>query len=94
MPIVWLAAAVQDVLAIRIFVAEQDPQAAQKIAFRIDQAVEQLGTMPNMGRPGRIFGTRERVISGTAFLAIYRIRDGRVEILRILHGRQPLPESL
>ena len=94
MPIVWLVAAVQDVLQIRVFIAEQDPQAAQNLALRIDRAVGLLGSMANMGRPGRIFGTRELVITGTSFLAVYRVRDGRVEILRILHGRQPLPESL
>ena len=94
MPVVWLAAAVQDVLSIRTFIAKQDPQAAQNIALRIDQAISLLGTMTNMGRPGRIFGTRELVISGTSFLAIYRVGNGRVEILRVFHGRQPIPQSL
>ena len=94
MPIVWLPVAVQDVLQIRTFIAEQDPRSAQKVASRIDQAISHLGQMPNIGRQGRIFGTRELPISGTPFLAIYRVREGRVEILRILHGRQPLPESI
>ena len=94
MPIVWLVAAVQDVLQIRAFIAEQDPQAAQNVALRIDRAIGLLGSMANMGRPGRIFGTRELVISGTSLLAVYRVRDGRIEILRILHGWQPLPEFL
>jgi toxin ParE1/3/4 len=94
MPIVWLAAAVQDVLSIRTFIAQKNPQAAQKVALRIDQAISLLGTMTNIGRPGRIFGTRELVISGTSFLAVYRVENGRVEILRIFHGRQPFPKSL
>lgn len=94
MLIVWLSVAVQDVLQLRTFIADQDPQSAQKVAARIDQAVGHLERMPNMGRPGRIFGTRELAISGTPFLAIYRVREGRVEILRVLHGRHPLPESI
>lgn len=92
MPIVWLSVAVQDVLQIRTFIADQDPQSARKVSARIDQVISHLAKMPKMGRPGRIFGTRELAISGTPFLAIYRVREGRVEILRVLHGRQPLPE--
>jgi toxin ParE1/3/4 len=94
MPIVWLTAAVQDVLSIRTFISQTDSQAAQNISLRLDRAISLLGTMPHMGRPGRIVGTRELAISGTSFLAIYRVQNSRVEILRIFHGRQRLPESL
>jgi toxin ParE1/3/4 len=94
MPIVWLPVAVQDVIHIRTYIADQDPQSVSNVAERIDQAVSRLEKMPNIGRPGRLFGTRELVISGTPFLTVYRLQNNRVEILRILHGRQPFPESL
>jgi toxin ParE1/3/4 len=94
MPIVWLPVAVQDVIHIRTYIADRDPQSASKIGQRIDRAIAHLSVMPNMGRPGRLFGTRELAISGTPFLAVYRVQNHRVEILRILHGRQPFPESL
>jgi toxin ParE1/3/4 len=94
MPIVWLSVAVQDVLQIRTYIAEQDPQAARSLGVRIDKAVGHLAAMPNMGRPGRIFGTRELPISGTSFLVVYRVQNDRVEVLRVLHGRQRFPESL
>lgn len=93
MPIVWLSLAVQDVLNIRTYIAERDPQSARSVALRIDKAVNQLAQMPNIGRPGRIFGTREWVVKGTPYLVVYRLRDARVEILRVLHGRQSFPES-
>jgi plasmid stabilization system protein ParE len=44
-----------------------------------------------MGRPGRISGTRELVITGTPFVAVYRVRADAVEILRFLHGAQRFP---
>ena len=94
MPIVWLPLAVQDIIHIRTYIAEQNPQSASKIAQRIDQAVNHLAQMPHMGRSGRVFGTRELVISGTPFLAVYRLHNHRIEILRILHGRQPFPDPL
>jgi toxin ParE1/3/4 len=94
MSIVWLPIAVQDIIHIRTYIADHDPQSASKIAQRIDQAISHLAVMPNMGRPGRLFGTRELAISGTPFLAVYRVQNHRIEILRILHGRQPFPEAL
>ena len=94
MTIVWLSLAVQDVLQIRSYIAEHDPQSASNVGLRIDKAVGNLAQMPNMGRPGRIFGTRELVVSGTPYLVVYRLRNERVEILRVLHGRQAFPESL
>jgi toxin ParE1/3/4 len=43
-----------------------------------------------IGRPGRVSGTRELAISGTPYLAVYRVQNNRVEILRILHGRNSI----
>jgi toxin ParE1/3/4 len=94
MSIVWLPVAVQDVIHIRTYIADRDLQSANKIGQRIDRAISNLSSMPNMGRPGRLFGTRELAISGTPFLAVYRVKNDRIEILRILHGRQPFPESI
>jgi len=92
-PIVWLPIAVQDLIHLRTYITDQDPQAARKVAICIEQAVSYLAAMPNLGRQGRIFGTRELVISGTPFLAVYRMQNSRIEILQILHGRQPFPET-
>jgi toxin ParE1/3/4 len=94
MPIVWLLAAVQDAIHIRTYLAEEDPEAANKNANCLDQAISKLATMPSWGRQGRIFGTRELVISGTSYMVVYRVRNNRIEILRVLHGRQPFPDSL
>jgi toxin ParE1/3/4 len=94
MPIVWLPIAVQDIIHIRTYIAGEDPKSAQSIALRIDKAVNRLSAMPNLGRPGRISGTRELVVSTTPYLAVYRVQNNRVEILRVLHGRQSFPDVL
>ncbi|PZD75478.1 Toxin RelE2 [Acaryochloris thomasi RCC1774] len=93
MPIVWLPAAVQDIIHIRTYISDNDPVSARNVAQRIDQSVSNLAKMPNMGRPGRLLGTRELVVSGTPYLAVYRVQNSRVEILRVLHGRQPFPDN-
>jgi len=40
------------------------------------------------GRAGRIEGTRERVLSGTPYIVLYRSNGSVIEVLRILHGSQ------
>jgi plasmid stabilization system protein ParE len=47
-----------------------------------------------MGRPGRIEGTRELVISRTPYIAAYRIGGDTVRILRVLHGAQQWPGEM
>jgi plasmid stabilization system protein ParE len=39
-------------IQIRTYIADQNPQSANKIAQRINQAVSYFSAMPNMGRPG------------------------------------------
>jgi toxin ParE1/3/4 len=47
---------------------------------------------PEIGRPGRIGGTRQLVIS-RSFIVIYRVHQNieQVEILRLVHGAQKWP---
>jgi addiction module RelE/StbE family toxin len=56
--------------------------------------VEGLVQFPEMGRPGRIEGTRELVISRTPYIAAYRILGETVRILRVLHGAQLWPDDM
>ena len=49
-----------------------------------------LGDYPEAGRVGRRRGTRALIIASPPFIVIYRVRaqSARVEILRVLHGKQ------
>ena len=47
-----------------------------------------------MGRPGRVPGTREHMVTGTPYLLPYRVRDGVVEVLRVFHAARKWPEEL
>jgi toxin ParE1/3/4 len=94
MPIVWLPIAVQDIIHIRTYIADKDPQSAQNIALQINKSVNRLSAMLNLGRPGRLSSTRELVVTTTPDLAVYRVQNNRVEILRVPHGRQSFPDAL
>jgi len=50
-----------------------------------------LAEHPELGRLGRVRGTRELVVTGTRYLLIYRVKGDEIQILRVLHGRQQWP---
>ena len=94
MQIRWTKSASQNLDHIENYIAEENSAAAIDIVFRIFQAVEMLATHPHIGRPGRIIGIRELVISGTPFIVPYRVKDNFVEILRVFHTAMQWPDIL
>ena len=65
---------------------------ARRVAISIYEGVGALVKFPERGRQGRKPGTRELILSGLPYLAIYRLRGDAVEILRVLHGAQTWPQ--
>jgi toxin ParE1/3/4 len=47
--------------------------------------VQMLQWLPRSGRPGRVVGTRELVITRAPYIVAYRIIGDTVGILRVLH---------
>jgi toxin ParE1/3/4 len=84
----WTKAAIRDLVHIRRSIAHDNPEAARVVAGRILHAVNSLPRHPEIGRIGRLAGTRELVVTGTPYLVPYRLRARTIELLRVLHGRQ------
>jgi len=92
MKIVWTRKASRHLRAAYDYWAgERSLTAADEMMERIFNAVEMLGKFPSSGRPGRIAGTRELVISPLPFIAVYRVRRGKIEIISLLHGARKWP---
>ena len=53
--------------------------------------IEQLELMPNIGRPGKLFGTQELVLHDFPYLVAYRIRKEYVQVLRVFHQQRYYP---
>jgi len=87
----WTSPALQDLVAAGEYIAQENQKAAQRIAARVQEAVEHLREHPNLGRPGRLSDTKELVVSGTPFIVAYWIKTGAVQILRLLHHAQRWP---
>jgi toxin ParE1/3/4 len=47
---------------------------------------------PEIGRPGRISGTRELVVRGTPFIVPYRTVGREIQVLRVYHGARKWPD--
>jgi toxin ParE1/3/4 len=80
----WTDAAVRDFTHI----CDRSAAAARRVALSIHDSIDLLSEFPEHGRTGRKPDTRELVFSGLPYLAVYRIREDAVEILRIFHGAQ------
>jgi toxin ParE1/3/4 len=93
MIIVWSPQAIDDLAALRAYIAEHDKAAAQRTVRHIIRNIEQLlSDNPNMGRPGRVPGTRELVVARTPTIVPYRIRNNRLQVLRVYHGARRWPD--
>lgn len=90
----WSLFALSDREAIFDYIEADSPRAAVAVDDRIEEHVEVLVQFPEMGRIGRIEGTRELVLSGTPYIAAYRIAGDTVLVLRILHGAQQWPDVM
>lgn len=88
MKIVWSRRAIRHLAKLRDYIAEDNPDAGAHVAERILEAAQHLETFPNLGRTGRLAGTRELVVPQTAYVIPYRIRGNRIELIAVFHGRQ------
>ena len=93
MKVVWSEAAERDLDEQVRFIALDSVEAAVRIEDRILERVAWLPEHPQSGRPGKVAGTRELVVTRTAFIAVYSLSDDQITILRILHGAQRWPPS-
>ena len=94
MTVVWSPRAIGHLAALRDYIARENPGAAARTATTLLAAVDRLAELPNLGRPGRISGTRELVVPGTRYVIAYRVRGERLEIIAVFHGRQRWPRHL
>jgi toxin ParE1/3/4 len=91
--IVWSPQARDDLRAIYLHIVQDNPAAAKALHERIRECVLRLSATPQIGRPGRVPGTRELVVSGTRYIAPYRIAGDALQILRVYHTARRWPES-
>jgi toxin ParE1/3/4 len=93
MEVVWTQRAFRHLNQIQDFIGAHSPHAAEALINDIlDRTDALLSSNPHMGRPGRVAGTRELVLSRTHYLVVYTV-GASVEILAVLHQAREWPRS-
>jgi len=89
----WTSGARRDLEEIDAYIAMDNPSAATRVSTAIFDQTDALALHPHLGRAGRVPDTRELVITSTPYVVPYRVRDGVVQLLAIIHGAQRWPEA-
>jgi toxin ParE1/3/4 len=89
----WTDGAVEDLESAHDYLEAENPKAAGEALERIISAVERLERFPQMGRAGRVEGSRELLVTGTPFLVAYRLKGESIQILAVLHGARKWPKK-
>jgi toxin ParE1/3/4 len=92
--ILWTKGAELNLEHIEDYIAQDNPKAALATVHKIIKSIEALAEHPAMGRAGRIFGTRELIVSGTPYIIPYRVKAEHIEVLRVLHSSMRWPEVI
>lgn len=95
-PVLWSRDALDDLKRQIDYIAADNPGAARRIADRIGRAAASLGPM-STGRPGRVGGTYEKVVTGLPYLIAYAItrqpKGEAIAILRVIHAARDWPDG-
>jgi len=87
----WTQTALSDLESLHAYISRDNPTAADAEVEKILAGIEALSQHPEMGRGGRVPGTRELV--APPFVIAYRVRRTAVDILAIIHGARRWPDS-
>ncbi|MCP3678588.1 MAG: type II toxin-antitoxin system RelE/ParE family toxin [Deltaproteobacteria bacterium] len=94
MKIVWLPVARQDLQQIEnYYCKEAGKQVSAKILRKIVHSATFLLEHPYIGHATSSDEVREMQVGSLPFLLPYRVKDKRIEILRVFHESQERPES-
>lgn len=93
MRIRWTPAAAADLEHINNYLKQRHPQYRQPTMRKLYEAIQSLRQQPHRGRLGREDGTRELLFPPLPYIAVYRVKEQSIEVLRIYHGAQDRPGS-
>jgi toxin ParE1/3/4 len=91
MRIRWTPAAADDLERISDYLRDNHPQYRQATIRKVYAAIRSLREWPHSGRVGREDGTRELLFRPLPYVAVDRVTEQNIEVLRIYHGAQDRP---
>jgi toxin ParE1/3/4 len=91
----WAEPAANDLSHIERFITQDNPAAATDVVLTIIATAEALlANHAHIGKPGRVYGTREFVVpQHSSYVIIYRVVANTLQIIRVLHVARQWPQS-
>ncbi|MBW6423520.1 type II toxin-antitoxin system RelE/ParE family toxin [Rhizobium sp. XQZ8] len=92
MIVIWTPEAEQDRLDIWDYIAADNLDAAVRMDKLFSASAGRLGAHPELGKPGRIAGTRE-LIPHRSYRLVYEIERETIWILTLVHTAREWPPA-
>ena len=93
MQVRWLTRATRSLIAAHDYIAQDNPKAAKDFFRYVLASVDQLTQFSQVGRAGRVHGTRELVLVKCPYVIPYRVKGQEIQILHVLHNSRIWPGS-
>jgi len=87
----WTRLALSDLVALRDYIAADDPKAADAVVAKVLEAVARLADFPESDRivpERRAQGYREVIVA--PYRVVHAVVGGDIRILRVWHGRRSM----
>lgn len=91
MRIRWTPAAADDLQQISDFLKVHHPEYRRTTMRKVYAGIQALKDWPHRGRVGREEGTRELLFLPLPYIAVYRVKENSIELLRVYHAAQERP---
>jgi addiction module RelE/StbE family toxin len=88
----WKSAALKDLAEIAEHIAEEYPGAARRVVSEIRRQSLILSRHSDIGRIGRVSGTRELVITKFPYVIAYEVTQKYVDVLAVVHTSKLWPD--
>lgn len=88
----WTPEAIHDRDEIYDYIEADNPAAALALDELFAEKAGRLIDHPDLGRPGRVAGTRE-LVAHRNYVLVYDLTVDLVRVLRVLHAARPWPPS-
>lgn len=94
MQVVLAEPAERDLASIIDYIALDNAAAAKKVFRSIESTLFRLADFPELGRPGRLPGTRELRIASLPYLVVYEATADLVTVVAVFHTARDLKNAL
>ena len=92
MAVKWSKRALSSLARITEYIEQDNPTRAKTFVQEIRQKSILLEQFPNLGRAGRVIGTRE-LVAHENYILVYRVRADDLQVIEVMHTSRKFPAT-